>query len=69
MQKQKEQDCQRKSKMDDQTLDKIKVECERIEQASGYGQVAIIIMDGKVHHIKPEMSIFIQPLDKCSKVC
>ncbi len=54
--------------MDAQTLEKIRIECEKIEQGSGYGQVAIVIMEGKIHHIKPEMSIFLNGLDKKKKV-
>ena len=33
--------------------DRIKVECERIEQNTGFGQVMITIQDGKIHMIKP----------------
>ena len=56
--------------MDAQTLEKIKIECEKIEEGSGYGQVTIVIMEGKVHHIKPEMSIFVNGgVDKKTKVC
>ena len=38
--------------MDTTTLEKIKVECEKIEKASGHGQVVIKIQDGVVHLIQ-----------------
>jgi len=45
--------------MDTPTLELIKAECEKIENSSGFGQVLIIIQDGKIHHIKPTQSIFV----------
>jgi len=46
--------------MESSTLELIKAECEKIEKSSGFGQVLIVIQDGKIHHIKPTQSIFVQ---------
>jgi len=50
--------------MNDSTLQRIKIECERIEQGSGHGQVVITIQDGTVHLIKPQEYIMMPTLDK-----
>ena len=50
--------------MNDITLQRIKAECEKIEQGSGHGQVVITIQDGVVHLIKPQEYIMMPRLDK-----
>ena len=55
--------------MNDTTLQRIKVECEKIEQGSGHGQVVITIQDRTVHLIKPQEYILATRLDKVEKVC
>jgi len=55
--------------MNDLTLQRIKVECEKIEQGSGHGQVVVTIQDGTVHLIKPQEYILANGFDKTRKVC
>ena len=55
--------------MNDSTLQRIRVECEKIEKGSGHGQIVITIQDGTVHLIKPQEYILATRLDKVEKVC
>jgi len=34
-------------------LERIRAECEKIEQETGFGQVLVTFQDGKFHMIKP----------------
>lgn len=44
-------------------------ECENIEKDTGFGNVEIIIQNGKVHHIKHTHSLFVEPIDNKQSMC
>ena len=55
--------------MNDTTLQRIKVECEKIERETGFGEIVITFQDGEYHLIKPTPYIVNPKFDKKKKVC
>ena len=53
--------------MDKSTLERIKTECEKIEQGSGHGQVVVKIQDGTAHLIQHTENVLILKLDNTMK--
>ncbi len=53
--------------MNNSTLEKIKTECEKIEQGTGHGQVIVKIQDSRVHLIQSTENILMATLDKPPK--
>ena len=54
--------------MNQETLDKNKYECEKIEKDPGFGKVLISIENGTVKVIQPTPTILIKRLDNINKV-
>ncbi len=53
--------------MNEDTLKRIKQECEKIETEPGFGKVLLTIEHGQVLFIHPTPTIMLPKLDKCHR--